>query len=211
MYVFSRQMVLRGDQRRFIPWATETSALVRKLTGLDVLLWRATLGAPVVTLRATVRVQTRAEITAALRSLGSDDAYLEQDAAGQEYMAEPPVHNLVEVLHTARGPLAPPEIGSAASLISAEIVPGQYGPAITWGVEVSELVAEITGIPVSFQRNVAGPFGGVHWLQVAPDADAQATADDKLAADDRYLIKLSEIGEMFVETSGQRILGARIA
>jgi hypothetical protein len=87
----------------------------------------------------------------------------------------------------------------------------RFGGAIKWCVEMADLVAEITGYPGMFGRDVAGEFGTVAWIGTVPDAATFDTANESLAKDPRYLAKLDEMGDLFLPGSGQTSILRRIA
>lgn len=211
MYLFSQQLQVRGDPRKTVPWAMALAALVNRKTALQGSLWVGQAGVPVGSLAFTAFVQSRTEIGAADEQLRNDDEYLDLVMEGQPHVVSAPENSLLEIVHTAGNEYRRAEVGSVVAIISAEVRPGNYMAAGQWSIEMADLVTEITGFSTLFARNVAGSFGGVEWIQAAPDSGAMEAAEESINKDGRYLAKLDQISGLFVEGSGRRVLARRIA
>lgn len=211
MLLFSRQVVLRGDPRKTSSWAQEMAALVNRKTDLDVSLWAATGGAPVGSYEYSTLVESQVTLDVAMRGLLTDDEYLDLVAAFSEHSAAPPEDRLFEIVHTAGGTYQRAQVGAVVSRVTADVVPGKHAAAFRWGVEVADLVTEITGIPSLFGRAVFGPFGGLAWVQTAPDLATFEPAWEQVGKDSRYHAKLDETGGLFADGSGQVVFGRRVA
>jgi hypothetical protein len=211
MYLFSQRFVVHGDPRAAKAWAGELTRYVSHQTDMPGSLWEARAGAAVGTMSFTAFVASHAELHAAVERLQADPEYHDMAAAGQEHLVGRPENSLIEVVHTAGADYKRAELGSLASVISAEISVGRYSRAFGWGIEMAELVTEITGQPTIFARNVAGSFGGVSWIGASPDVATFDALEERLNKDPRYLAKLDEIAGLFVEGSGNRVIGTRIA
>ncbi len=210
MLLFSRQLLVTGDQRETLPWVREITGHVSAKTGLDVSVWSALAGAPIGSLAFTAIVESRAYLSAAMQPLMGDDEYHDIVNSGRKFFSSPPEDSLMNIVHVAGPEEEGSGVGSVVSVYSAVVATGKYVAAGAWAVEVAELVAEISGAPVAFCMNVAGKFGEVEWIQVAPDVATQEAGDEQVNKDQRYMAKLSEIGGMFVEGSGNRVLAHRI-
>ena len=75
---------------------------------------------------------------------------------------------LRQTLHGSPGDVAPP-IGAVTTVTTAVVAGGQYDAGISWGVEMAQLVEEITKLPTMFLLDSYGTFGQVTWLNGAPD------------------------------------------
>lgn len=210
MILFSRQEVVMGDPRETLPWVREIAEHVHAKSGLDVSVWSALTGAPLGTLAYTTIVDSRAQLSAAMQTFIEDDKFQDIVNRGRKFLVAPPEDSLINIVHVAGGETQRAGVGSLVSVHSAEVAMGEYVTAGTWAVEVAELVAAITGAPVMFGTNVAGGFGRVQWVQTAPDIATQEAWDELVNENERYMAKLSEIGGMFVEGSGNRLIGRRI-
>lgn len=211
MYLFSRQVQLAGDPRKSLAAASEITALVNRKSELQLSLWLAAFGAPVGSVSFSALVQSRAELDAQSSALLADDEYLAKVADIQQHSSAPPVDSLIEVMHVAGSDYKRAEVGAVAEITAAVIAPGKYAAAIQWSIEIADLVAEISALPVMFGPTIGGTFGQVEWIGTSPDMAAAETIDQQLNKDPRYLAKLDETGGLFVEGSGQRIYAKRIA
>ena len=211
MLLFSRNLLLAGDPRETRQWVREVTEHVRSKTGRDVSVWSALAGAPIGTTAFTMLVESRAQLAAATQPLTDDDEYHDIVNRGRKFFSGPPEDTLVRIVHLAgEGDVQLAPVGSAVSLVSAQIATGKHLAAIRWGAEMADLQASISGGRVGFCVNVAGTFGGVQWIQTAPDIATQEAWEQRILDDERYGEKLSEIGGMYVEGSGNRILARRV-
>ena len=106
--------------------------------------------------------------------------------------------------------IARPKIGAVADLVTGQPAPGQIAAVRTWGVELAELYASITGSPVAFLADAYGPLGQVTWRTVHADpaaADAAAAARD---ANSDYLAVIDAAAKMFVPASIIRTAMVRV-
>ena len=212
MLLFSRNLLLAGDPRETRQWVREVTEHVRSKTGRDVSVWSALAGAPIGTTAFTMLVESRAQLAAATQPLTDDDEYHDIVNRGRGLFSGPVEDRLVRYVHVAGGggevQIAPVE--SVVSVVSAEVATGKHVDAFRWGAEMADLQASISGGRVGFCVNIAGKFGGVEWIQTAPDIATQEAWEERVLGDERYGAKLSEIGGMFVEGSGNRILARRV-
>ena len=211
MYIFSRNVVVTGDPRKSRPLAMAMAELVSRKTQLQVSVWTTRFGAPVGTLSYTTLLQSLAELDATDSRLSADDEYLSLVAEFQPFVAGPPVDRAVEVLHNAGGEYRRADVGGVAHLVTAKVANARFGAAVKWSVEMADLVAEITGHPGMFGRDVAGDFGSVAWIATMPDVATFDTANEALAKDPRYLAKLDDMGDIFLPGSGAISILRRVA
>ena len=75
----------------------------------------------------------------------------------------------------------------------ARLVPGNTRAAMTWVMDITEKATQITGLDVSPFTTVFSPeVGTIVWSAVAPDLAALEAANDKLVADDGYVVLIDE-------------------
>lgn len=212
MYLFIRELALRGDPRKTMELATRARELVSRKSGLRFSLWATVTGAPVGTLYYTAFVQSRAELDAATATLLSDGDYLDLAAEAEQHLAAPPSDSLIDILHNSGGEYRPAPVGSVSTVYQAQIANARFSTAIQWGIEMSNLASEITGVPSLFGRGTeGGPFGVVGWLSTVNDMAAADAVAEALAKDMRYLAKLDSMGDLFVQGSGRGVQSKRIA
>lgn len=211
MFLFTKIVATKGTPDRVRAMGTDMVGIVNQKSGLSVSLWTTFQGAPLGTLGFTTLVGTMSEYYAAAETLLHDDEYLDKVAEAQEYMLAPPEDRVVEILHTSGGDYRRAEVGSVASVITAQVNNARFGSALHWGVEMAETVSSITGHPLMLGRAVAGTFGTLAWVTAAPDMPTFEAAEEALGKDPAYLAKLDEMGDVFVAGSGQVTLSFRVA
>ena len=142
--------------------------------------------------------------------LADDDGYFNLLDDGQEFLTEAPQDFIRQALHGSPGAEAPP-IGAVSTVTTAVVAGGQYDHGVSWGIEMAQLVEEITKQPTMFLLDSYGTFGQVTWLSGAPDLETADAAGDAINANDKYMKRLGDAGDLFVPASGQRRLMTRIA
>jgi hypothetical protein len=210
MYLFSRLATLRGNQRNSLAWAATMNGYVDAHSDHNLSLWRADFGYPVGTVAWSAWVESHADLNAGFAKLAEDDGYFKLLDDGQEFLTEAPQDTLRQALHG--GPAdAPPPIGAVTTVTTAVVAGGKYDDGVSWGVEMAQLVEEVTKNPTLFLLDAYGTFGQVTWLSGAPDLAAADAANDAINANDKYMKSLGDVGDLFVPASGHRSLVTRIA
>jgi hypothetical protein len=210
MYLFTRLATLRGNARKSMAWATEMNAYVDGHSDHSLTLWRADFGYPVGTVAWSAWVESHSEFNAGFARLAEDDGYFKLLDKGQDYMTAAPEDFLRQVLHGAPAD-APPPIGAVTTVTTAVVAGGKYDAGMSWGIDMAQLVEEVTKLPTMFLLDTYGTFGQVTWLSGAPDLAAADTAADAINANDKYIKALGDVGDLFVPATGQRGLVTRIA
>jgi len=210
MYLFTRLATLRGNERRSMGWATEMTAYVNDRSDHTVTLWRADFGYPVGTVAWSAWVASQDALNTGFARLVDDDGYYAMVDKGQEFMVEPPYDLLRQAVHGEPGD-TPPPAGAVTTVTTAVVGNGQYVEATAWGIEMAELVQEISGLPTMFLIDSYGTFGRVTWLSGAPDLATADAAGEAINANSDYLKRLSDVGDLFVPGSGERRMVTRIA
>ena len=210
MFLFNRTVTLEGNPRDTIPWALDMTTFVNEHTDLHVGLWSVMFGAPIGTMVFSTFVDSRAIFEASTRSLMTNDEYLAKIDQALEWTAAPPTDTLREVVHQGGGEYRRAEVGNAVQIITAEVAAGQYGYAMTWCAEITDLVSSITDVPALFLKDVYGQFGQVTWLASFTDLTEVDRAQEALNKDPDYLAKVDNGGELFIPGSGTQGLAQRI-
>jgi hypothetical protein len=208
MYLFSRVVHLAGPPAQTVPWATDMRDHVASVTGRDIALWTAMFGAPLGSFAYTMRIAGLADLDALGQTLNADAEYHTKLAAGAAFSGAPSEDSLARPLHGELGDSPP--VGAVASVTTASMA-GRYVDAVTWGVDVARHVESLTGSPVMVLANEFGPFGGITWIGVSPDAAAADAAADAVNADAAYVAKLEAADGLFVPGSGHRSMLVRVA
>jgi len=210
MYLFSRLATLRGNERRSIAWAVEMTNHVNSLSDHTLTLWRAEFGYPVGTVAWSTWVESMDALRKGFDPVAADDGYYDLIDAGLEFIQDPPRDLLRRTIHGEPGS-TPPAPGAVTSVTTAVVANGQYAEAAAWGIEMAELVQQITGHPTMFLADAYGTFGQVTWLTGAPDLAAADASGELVQANPDYVKRLSDVGDLFVPASGQQRLVSRIA
>lgn len=209
MDMFMRVAQLRGDPRDIQAWVEQVTDAYRAATGTDVAAWASLVGGTAGRWTWTQTVDGAAEVAANGAAAVADDAYVSSLEQGR--------HLLVGVAHDllleSVGAVEPqePEPGAATEVTTAVAAPGHIGAAISWGLEINEHVAMVTGLPASMFLNGYGRFSTLTWMAPAPDLAALDTARRRLRDDDGYNKLLARGGSLFVGGSGRRQLVVRRA
>jgi hypothetical protein len=210
MNLYQRVVTFQGPQEEVAAWAVEITGLVNDKSGLDVSLWQVLFGAPLGTMAWSAQVDALADVEQASATLGSDKAFLKLEAKAQDWARMPGEDRFVRVQHIAGGDYARPDVGSYAEGTVAVPAEGKLAEAMQWGVEISDLHAEITHQSVLFGTNAYGEFGEVGWLGLSQDAAGIDRAAEATATDERYLKSLDSAGNLFRPGSAQRTLARRL-
>jgi hypothetical protein len=210
MYLFSRLATLRGNQRKATIWAASMNAYVDAHSNHNLSLWRADFGYPVGTVAWSAWVESQAAMNDGFAPLAEDEGYFSLLDEGQEFLTTAPEDFLRQALHG--GPAdTPPPIGAVTTVTTAVVAGGKYDDGMAWGVEMAQLVEEVTKMPTMFLLDSYGTFGQVTWLSGAPDLATADAAGEAINANDKYMKRLGDVGDLFVPASGRRSLVTRIA
>ncbi len=210
MYLFSRLATLRGNERRSMGWAVEMSNYVNAHSDHTVTLWRADFGYPVGTVAWSTWVDSLAALNEGFARLADDDGYHDLVDAGAELIPEPP-HDLLRRAVFGEPGSEPPPVGAVTSVTTAVVANGNYAEATAWGIEMAELVQQITSQPTMFLVDAYGTFGQVTWLSGAPDLATADAGGEAIQVNPDYIKRLSDVGDLFVPSSGEQRLVSRIA
>jgi hypothetical protein len=209
MHLFSRVVTLTGPFAEVSAWSADMRQYVSDKSGREIGLWSVMFGAPLGTMVYSARVDGLADLQSIGADLVADDDYHAKLANGQKFSGGTPVDVISTPVYGELGD--PPPVGSFAAITTATIANGAYAEAIAWGVDIAQHVERISGFRTVFLVDDYGPFGGVRWIGVAPDAASVDALGQKLNADSAYLEKLGAAGNLFAQGSGHRGLAARVA
>lgn len=209
MYLFSRQAVLVGPPTETMAWASEIRAHASATLGREIALWSAGFGAPAGAVGWTMRVEGLADVAAVGQQLLADDGYLGLVAKGADFFPAPAEDNLLTAVHGEVGESSPP-VGSVAT-ISTATMSGSVTGAITWAVEVAQLVEGITGTPVMVGTNGYGNFMQVVWISVSADAATTDANNEKVRTSAEYMEKVDGAHGLFLPGSANRAVMTRAA
>lgn len=211
MHVFTRVATLTGGARRPLEWATAMTEKVNGIVELDVTLWGATFGFPVGTVAWSAMTESRQQLADQTAKLMVDEGYHGLVEKGQEFSAAPPEDHLRTIVHMTGEAGDPPPVGGQAEIITAAPAEGRIGDAMTWGVEIADRYASVTGVDAAFLADAYGTFGQMTWMSVFEDPAAVEAAAEATMADADYMAALDDAGGLFLPGSGERGLVTRLA
>lgn len=199
-----------GALPEIMEWATGITKHVSDLIGSEVACWSAGFGAPMGTMGWSLPVDGLTEVAANNEKMMGDSTYHEMAAAGRE-LSQPGsfTDSLMSLAHGELNDDRPP-IGAVATITTATMS-APYAEVVGWGVEVAQMVEEITGTPVLFGTSMFGSFTDVGWIGVNGNAAAADAGNAKLTSNADYIKKLGEATDLFVSGSGNRTFMTRVA
>lgn len=209
MELFTRTIVLQGTIGDTLGAATDIRAYASERSGHEIGLWAVGLGAPFGTMSFSTVVEGLAGAAEMNASLLGDAGYEERAAKLRSHMVGTAETQMMTVIHGQLGQQRPP-VGSVATITTA-VAAGHYDKVVGFGVEVSQHVESVTGIPMVFGSTLAGPFGQFSWIGVSADAKAADDANAKLMGDATYIEMISGAGDLFVHGASHRMIGTRVA
>ena len=212
MFQFSRMLTLSGPPDETMAWAAEITGVANAASDVDVTCWVALYGHPIGTVGWSARVEGRAQMAAMGAKLASDKSYTKLVNRAADWVRTPGQDNFRRPLNPpATPPSGPPPIGAVAQVTTAVASAARIMDAMTWGLDMAEHTAGVSGLPVTFFADVYGQFGGVAWIGVQPDMAAADAADERLNGDAGYMERIGKLGDLFEPGSGNIALMTRIA
>lgn len=213
MQLFTRMMLLGGNEADAMEWATKTTAYVDEHSDHTVTAWAAGFGHPIGTVVWSSWMTSHADLLAAFGGLGGDKGYDKLIRSGEPFTTSAPQDSMRQLIHPTAFPddAASPEIGAVGIVTTAVAAGGKYAEAMAFGVGIAEHVTSVSGMATSFLADMYGTFGLVSWIAVAPTMAAADEANDAINSDVSYMKMLGEVGDLFVPGSGHRALFTRFA
>jgi len=207
MYLFSRSTIAAlGKQLEALPAAVSMAERVSGIIGQDVNVFAGRFGAPLGTVTWSMRVDSFAQVQANNEKLMADAGYIEAVEGMNGLFMAPAEDAMVRFVTT---PLA-----AATSRIygvtRAAMAEGQFGPAMEFGVKISEYVTKATGSQGAFLKAGYGGFADVAWIlgfDSASDVDAY---NDFQMSDAGYLELVNGAADLFAPNSGHTSLVEKI-
>ena len=213
MQLFTRMMLLGGNEADAMEWATKTTAYVNDHSDHDVTAWAAGFGHPIGTVVWSSWMTSHADLLTAFAGLADDKGYDKVIRSGEAFTISAPQDSMRQLIHPTALPTdgTPPAIGAVGVVTTAVAAGGKYAEAMAFGVGVAEHVTSISGMATSFLADMYGTFGLVSWIGVAASMAAADEANDAINGDVAYMKMLGEVGDLFVPGSGHRALYTRFA
>jgi hypothetical protein len=210
MIIFQRLATFQGPPEEVAPWALEVTGAVNERTHLDVSVWQGLFGRPTGTYAWSTVIDSLTSLEAAFDSLGTDKGFLSLQAKARDWLATPAEDALLRVVHAAGGEYVRPHVGAYAEVTSAVPAEGKLAEAGGWGVEISDVHADLTHSSVLFCTSEYAQFGEMRWMAMYESATEVDAAAEAIAKDEGYMSRLDAAGGLFLEGAAQRALARRI-
>ncbi len=199
MYLFSRStLATLGKELEAIPASVEVAALVTKITGREVNTFTGIYGVPQGSVMWSARAESHADLQAVTEKLMVDQGYLDMLQSMQGLFMTPAEDQFSRVITDP--------IAAATSrfygITRAVMASGKYGPAMEFGVEVSNYMGKALNTQSSFVKSGYGAFAGVAWILGFDSAEDIDRFDDFQMSDAGYLKLVEKAGDLFVENTG---------
>lgn len=211
MLLTSRIATFRAQPGEVVPAASGICDRIKEVAGLDITLWMGGPGYPVGTMVWSAIAESHAQYGDVGAQLMADGPYLELVGQLTPHATDTGEQVIREFVHMTTEPdgTSPP-VGAATWVVSAQIANGQISNAMTWGVEVAELVKATTGADVAFTRDLYGPWGTVTWLTPFENMAALDEAQAKMSASEDYLAKVDSGAPLFNPGAARSGLVSRV-
>lgn len=210
MLLFTRMSVLAGAPGELMPAVLAVTERVNAVVDNEISLWAGGIGFPVGAFAWSGRVESHAQVAENNAKLLGDAEYAELVGALGQFRTGESTDSLRQLIH-GDPPAETPPVGTIVLSSVAQVSAGNIMSAMTWGVEMTQLVSKITGNPTSFYRDLYGSFGSVVWLAGLADAAALDAAHAALGADPAYVEKLDQGAGLFRPGSGSQGFATRVA
>ncbi|MDH3680425.1 MAG: hypothetical protein OEV40_10810 [Acidimicrobiia bacterium] len=189
MFIFTRiRTIDPGRVGDAMTLATETSGMVRELTGLTGNTWYQTFAPTGPAIMWTARLEHFEELDRAFETLRGSEAYLDRLAELDEHFVGPTVDNLFEVV-AGTPPATPSPI---VSMVQATAVNGHLRAAMHWGADLAERFGRSMDVPTIFVRGLYGDYGSMAWGTYFDDINALEGTHAKLTADEMLQAVMDE-------------------
>jgi hypothetical protein len=210
MIIFQRVATFEGPPEEVAPWALEVTGAVNERTHLDVSVWQGLFGRPIGSYAWSTVIDSLTSLEAAFDALGSDTAFAALLGKAQPWLREPAEDALLRVVHAAGGEYVRPHVGAYAEVTTAVPAEGRLAESGAWGVEISDVHADLTHSSVLFCTSEYATFGELRWMAMYDSAAAVDAAAEAIAKDEGYMARLDAAGGLFVEGLARRGLARRI-
>ena len=199
MYLFSRStMTTLGKEFEAIAASVEVAALVTKITGREVNTFTGVYGVPQGSVMWSARAESHADMLTMTEKLMADQSYLDMLESMQGLFMTPAEDQFSRVITDPVAAATSRFYGITRAVMTA----GKYGPAMEFGVEVSNYMGKALNTQSSFVKSGYGAFAGVAWILGLDSAEDIDRFDDFQMSDPGYLKLVENAGDLFVENSG---------
>jgi hypothetical protein len=142
--------------------------------------------------------ESHADLQAVTEKLMVDQGYLDMLQSMQGLFMTPAEDGFSRVITDPVGAATSRYYGITRAVMTA----GKYGPAMEFGVEVSNYMGKALNTQASFVKSGYGAFAGVAWILGFDSAADIDRFDDFQMSDAGYLKLVEKAGDLFVENTG---------
>jgi hypothetical protein len=208
MLINVRSGQISTDQVAGLGFAVDIAEEVERASGVSLSVWNVLYGRPMGTVSWSAQVDSFADLATLTSKLAESSTYIEKvQAAAGLWIPGSFEDRLTNVVHTAGDP---GPVGYVSSL-TAVAAPGRMGDATTFGAEISDYVAALTGCSLTFCVDAFADMGQVTWFLGHADAAAVDTAQAAIAADTGYQERTNATADLFIAGTPTRTLAQRIS
>lgn len=203
MFLFSRiSTIAPAKIQEGMQFAAEITAFINANSPLKLSVGSFMFGRSVGTVVWSCVVDSQSAFVAATDKLLANEQYWKRlNAASELFVGNP--EDALRAIAAANGAIGPaPFVQTILAVANGD----RAAEAMSWGVQMSELVHKITGVPTAFVVDAYGPFGGVGWLSGYADAAAVDAAREKILASTDYHAAMAKSSGFFVPGTGRSAL-----
>jgi len=198
MYLLTR--VRTADPARIpeaIEWSMDARDYVNANSSLDVSLHASVFGLPNGSITYATFVEGRAQWLAESGKLLADPVYQEKVRLGADLLA-PAQDSLRQVLHLNGINIGDPRPAITQNW-SADIARFQFDAAMAWGIEVTDHVVGLTGVPLALLAEHYGNFGTLVWIAALDSPQQADTMNEAIFADADWRKMVADAADLFID------------
>jgi len=199
MYLLTRVRTADpGKLAETIDWAVDTRNYVNAHSVFDVSLHLSVFGKPTGTLTFAAIIEGRAQWVTETQKLMADSAYMERTKRGAELFLAPPEDSLRHIIHMNRMSADDPR-PALSQTWTAQIARFQFDAAIAWSIEVTDYVADLTGVGIGLATESYGDFGGVAWIASLSSPEQADALNEAMVADAGWRKMVENAADLFID------------
>lgn len=209
MHLFVRTRTCASDRMsEAAAFAVDIATRATGITGIELSAWQITFGEPIGTFSWVATVESHAALASAAEKLSVDTGYLDAVQSADELFVGHAEDSLIQILGTVGDG---GHQGGIANTVTARTAAGKIGEVMSWGMEIMEHVAGVTGADGVFTRSMYGPWGTVGWISLVDSFEELDAGNAALEADPEYLAKVDAAADLFLIGSGDERQARRIS
>ena len=201
MYLFTRsRRVDPGGFVKAMESVVELTEQGRKITGLQIDAWGATMSPEVGTVVWSVWADSLAQIEQGGDALIADSGFQKLLDETEDRFEGPYVDNLGALVHGTPDLENDPQYVMVATATAAN---GRLGDAMAGGIEIAEFATRVGGYDTLFVVGATGPYGACAWITGVPDIAAVESSEGALMADPEWITLIDRVGPSYQQDAAQ--------